>query len=169
MNTACIAVVDADPAILNWIELVLTLDGYRPAAFRTAHDATSHVDAVQPALSIIELHLERAQAGLDVVQALRHGAATAAIPIVLWSVDPNVDAIAARQHLDAVVVRRKPVLLQDLLRVVAEVAPADCAAPPSRWDVPQPTWRYGGLAHGRSWACRDGGVRAGIHNGHGEQ
>ena len=124
MNTPCIAVVDADPAILNWIELLLMLDGYRPAAFRTAHDATNGLEAVQPALVIIELHLERAEAGLDVVRALRHAAATAAIPIVLWSGDPNVDAIAALHHLDDVVVRHKPVLLPDLLRVVTELAPA---------------------------------------------
>jgi len=137
MNTPCIAVVDDDPALLDMTELLLALEGYHVASFLTAADAVAFVATLQPALVIVDLHLERPAAGLEVVTALRQDAATAQIPILLWSADPDVEMIVARQHLDDVVVRVKPVLPEDLLRVVAELAPAARSALPtsSRSDV----------------------------------
>ena len=122
MKAPCIAVIDDDDAILDMTEHILALDGYRCLCFRSAADATTRLREHQPELVLIDLHLERPTAGLELVAALQQDPATAHIPIVVWSADPQVGTTVARRQLTGVVVLHKPVLPHALLCLVAALS-----------------------------------------------
>jgi len=82
MKTPCIAVIDDDAAILDMTELLLALDGYQPVSFTTLPHALICLDGLLPDLVIVDLHLERPIAGLELIATLRQNAATEHIPIL---------------------------------------------------------------------------------------
>jgi chemosensory pili system protein ChpA (sensor histidine kinase/response regulator) len=125
MALPCIAVVDDDPNLLALVAMVLTMGGYDSAQFRTSTDASSGMPDLQPDLAIVDLNLERRGAGLEVIAALRNDPATAHLPIIVWSSDGEVATIVARRNLDGVVVRVKPVLPDELLRLITDLLPAN--------------------------------------------
>ena len=57
------------------------------------------------------------------VDALRTDPTTAHLPIIIWSSDREVATIVARRNLEGVVVRVKPVLPEELLRLLTELVP----------------------------------------------
>jgi len=122
MSSPCIAVIDANLATLDRTALVLALDGYQSICFRTAADASAPIQQRRPELVIVDLHQERPDAGLEFVAALQSDPATAQIPILVWSADPQVGTTVARRQLTGVLVREKPVQPHDLLALVARLA-----------------------------------------------
>lgn len=127
MSSQRIVVFDDNLALLDMTELLLALEGYEPRGCLSAAGAVEVVHELQPAVVIVELHLERNEAGMELVNALRYNAATARIPIVVWSADPRVGSIVAAHQLsqlNRVVVREKPVLAMELLALVARLAHA---------------------------------------------
>jgi DNA-binding response OmpR family regulator len=125
MTPPCIAVVDDDPDLLALVDMVLSMGGYDSMGFRTSMDAGRDMKARQPALAIVDLNLERRGAGLEVIAALRNDPATAHLPIIVWSSDGEVATIVAWRNLDGVVVRVKPVLPDELLRLITDLLPAN--------------------------------------------
>jgi DNA-binding response OmpR family regulator len=124
MKTPCIAVIDDDLALLDLTQLLLALHGYATIGIATAYEALAQLQARPPDLAIVDLYLEQPDAGIALIHALRHTAATAHLPILLWSANPEVATIVAPHHLEGIVVRVKPVPPVDLLQLVADLVAA---------------------------------------------
>jgi DNA-binding response OmpR family regulator len=120
----CIAVIDGDRALRCMTKWVLSLHGYTTIGIATAQEALAHLPARLPDLVIVDLYLERPDAGLELIHTLRSTAATAHLPIVLWSDNPEVATSVARHNLDGIVIWVKPVRPTELLQLVATLVAA---------------------------------------------
>jgi CheY-like chemotaxis protein len=78
-----IAVIDDEPAILDYARVVLEEAGYSVAVWRTEDGAHSFVAEIMPAALLLDVQMERRDAGLRVLRAIRSDPRTRAIPIVL--------------------------------------------------------------------------------------
>ena len=72
-----------------------------------AAGALAVIRQVQPAVAIIDLHLESPAAGLEVVRALRADAATRELPLIVWSTDLDVERQVAALDVAGVTVLSK--------------------------------------------------------------
>ena len=72
-----------------------------------AAGALAVIHQLQPALAIIDLHLEVPCAGLAVVRALRADAATRDLPLIVWSTDLDVEHHVAALDVAGVTVMSK--------------------------------------------------------------
>ena len=78
--TARIVVIDGHPAVRQGLATFLAADGYDLVFHPRAAGALAVIRQVQPAVAIIDLHLEVPSAGLEVVRALRADPATRDAP-----------------------------------------------------------------------------------------
>ena len=102
-----IVVIDSHPAVCQALASFLGADGSAVVVHPRAAGALAVVRQVQPAVVLIELHLEYPRAGLEVVRALRADPATTALPLIVWSTDPDVARqVAALQVPDVTVVSK---------------------------------------------------------------
>ena len=85
----------------------LGADGYDVVFHPRAAGALAVIHQVQPALAIIDLHLEVPFAGLAVVRALRADPATRELPLIVWSSDLDVEQHVAALHVAGVTVLSK--------------------------------------------------------------
>ena len=96
MSAPRIAVIDDSLAVRTALQLVCDTSGYTVVFHPGAAGAVAFVQQQQPVLAIIDVHLEYPAAGLDVVRRLRANPATASIPLVVWSADPDVQHTVTR-------------------------------------------------------------------------
>ena len=124
MSTPRIAVIDDSLAVRPELQLVFDTSGYAVVFHPRAAGAVAFVQQHQPILVIVDVHLEYAAAGLDVVRSLRADAATASIPLVVWSADPDVERLVTRLGLADVAPLSKYGGLTPLLGAVARLTSA---------------------------------------------
>jgi CheY-like chemotaxis protein len=117
--TSHVAIVDRDRSLAELLVQLLGSSGYACLACYTAADAIARLPQEPLSVALVELHLERRDAGLDVVAALRMPPSSRRVPIVLWSADPRVRTLSLQSSMNDVVVREKPVPPADLLTLVA--------------------------------------------------
>ena len=86
---------------------LLAAAGYDLVFHPRAAGALAVIRQVQPAVAIIDLHLEVPYAGLAVVRALRADPATRALPLIVWSTDLDVERHVAALHVPGVTVMSK--------------------------------------------------------------
>lgn len=129
-----VALIDSCAAIRCALPRLLGDRGYEVVVHGYASAAVTFVRRQRPAVVFLELHLEREDAGLSVVQALRRERETARIPIVLWSIDPELERKVAAIGARDVVVLSKYARLEVLLRVLREIV----GAAPGRTNSSQP-------------------------------
>jgi CheY-like chemotaxis protein len=111
--SAAILVVDDNPDAREVLCTVLELEGYRAIAVEGGVEALELLAHIAPpALILLDFMMPRMD-GLEVVAALQTNASLASIPVVFVSASPEIAASGARYL-------RKPVLHEDLLRVVQE-------------------------------------------------
>jgi CheY-like chemotaxis protein len=91
MSPPCIALIDDDPWVHRTLHLLLAKRGYVVVGHARATGALPFVRQHQPALVLMELHLEYLDAAFDVMRALRDDPVTAAIPILILSTDVDVE------------------------------------------------------------------------------
>jgi CheY-like chemotaxis protein len=113
-----VLVVDDDRGMRDLLGEALTDEGYR---VRTASDGDLVWDALapHPAVIVLDVTLPRLD-GIAVVRRLRADPTTRAIPIVLVSARRDVDGIAARLGVEAVIA--KPFELATVLAIVTRLA-----------------------------------------------
>ena len=101
-SAAYIVVVDRHLAVRQGLATCFEPDGYVLVFLPGGAGALAVIGHLQPAVALIDLHLEYPYAGLDVVRALRAEAATRALPLIVWSTDTDAECRVAALHLPQV-------------------------------------------------------------------
>src|SRR5205814_6233843 len=116
----CVLVIDDDADIRSMLGFILEDEGYEVATARDGRDALEQLRAREehpPFLILLDLMMPGMD-GAEFRARQAREATFAAIPIIVLSADANVanlaTAMGAAGHL------KKPVHLDDLLRIVAE-------------------------------------------------
>ncbi len=121
-----ILVVDDDPDIRELLELVLAMRGYDVLSARDGADALEKLESgPRPALVLLDLMLPHVD-GYQVVRAMKSNPALAPIPVVIVSGDQAARDKARKGGADACLL--KPVELEELVRVVRDLVPAQAAS-----------------------------------------
>ena len=102
-----IVVIDDHPLVRQGLATLLGAEGYDLVVHPCAAGALALIRQVQPAVVIIDLHLEFPAAGLEVVRALRDEAATRELPLIVWSTDLDVERQVAALGVAGVTVLSK--------------------------------------------------------------
>jgi CheY-like chemotaxis protein len=124
MPSPLIAVVDDDQPFTDLVCDLLNDEGYATLCLYQGVDAHTALKARSPALLILDIWMETATAGLDVLTLLRQDPATADIPVILCSARAQVLADnAERFRAQGCIILEKPFELDELVRLVATFAP----------------------------------------------
>jgi len=116
-----IAVIDSCAAIRCAMPRLLGDRGFEVVVYAKGSGAVTFVRRQCPAAVFLELHLDWEDGGLAVMQALQREPETASIPLIVWSIDPEVEhkvAPLAGPHVTAL---SKHTRLGALLKVVREL------------------------------------------------
>lgn len=116
-----IALIDSCAAIRCAMPRLLADRGYDVVVHARASGAVSFVRRQRPAVVFLELHLEREESGLPVMQALQREPETASIPLIMWSIDPELERKVAASGARGVLVLSKQTRLGALLKVLREL------------------------------------------------
>lgn len=123
-----IAVIDDDPALVAWATDVLTEHGYQVVSATSRDQAYDLVRRTQPALVLVDIHMEYANSGWVLLSLLQATPALTRIPVLVWSADTRMlDAHARRLAAKGWRWLAKPCALDDL---VQQVTAALASAPP---------------------------------------
>jgi CheY-like chemotaxis protein len=124
MPSPRIAVVDNEPAFLEFVCAVLDDEGYATTSYQRSAEAYGAIRAQPPAAIILDVQMETLDSGLKVLALLGLDPLTAAIPVILCTAraDVHPSTIAGLPH-HACVILHKPFHLETLLQLVAAVAP----------------------------------------------
>lgn len=119
MGQKTIGVVDNDRIFIEFMRDALTEEGYHVVWCLSATEVPDLVHRRRPALLIIDLHLERREAGWDLIELLRGVSTTQHLPVILCSVDraffqDNAHGLQARCCL----LLEKPFALEALLTLL---------------------------------------------------
>jgi DNA-binding response OmpR family regulator len=130
MPTPGIAVVNADPRLLEVLYALLTDAGYEVAIYRTDLDTYQHLRQAQPALIVLEVGVQSATAGWELLKLLRLDPQTTQIPILLTTLDHpfmwDTTAMLLAQGCD---VLELPAGFEELYARVARLCPPTDSPP----------------------------------------
>lgn len=105
-----IMVIEDDSDIRDMMDVLLTMHGYQTILHPSAQDAAERVRDQQPALVIVDMHMDYRDAGLHILRELRADPRTAAIPVLVCSAEYDVEHTVTRLDLTNVEVLQKPFL-----------------------------------------------------------
>jgi CheY-like chemotaxis protein len=98
MTEPVIAVVDDDPLILKYMDMLLRHHGYETLLWNEARSACDMIRRRQPDVVLLDLSMQGdARAGLKVLDCLHAEPATAAIPVII--VSGTVDTLQGADRL----------------------------------------------------------------------
>jgi DNA-binding response OmpR family regulator len=89
MPPPLIAIIDEDAAFRSLLNDLLQDEGYRTLLNASTCEGYISVSLVKPDLVILDLWIERPEAGWHLILDLRSDAATASVPILVCSSDVN--------------------------------------------------------------------------------
>ncbi len=82
-----ILVAEDDAATLSLLEAALADEGYTPVCCEGEEDTMAQVLAACPDLLIVDLHLQKPDSGVHIVERLRQYAGTRDLPVLVCSAD----------------------------------------------------------------------------------
>ena len=131
-----IALVDDDPVHVALVQLFLAEQGYRTVCCFQGSAALDLIRQQHPDLVLLDMQMEQRDTGLRVLEAIRHTATTASLPVILCSADwlflhEYAQQIAAL-HADCL---EKPFALEHLTRLIQ--AALGAIRPHSSGDLPR--------------------------------
>ncbi len=103
-----IVVVDDDAAILNMMELLLSMAGYQTVLHNSGTGAYTLIRKEQPDVAILDMRMEQLDSGLQVLTKLRQDPATACIPAIVCTGEPSIRAKVDLFGVDHYEVVKKP-------------------------------------------------------------
>jgi CheY-like chemotaxis protein len=109
-----ILVVEDNTILRANIVDVLTLEGFEVLEAENGKEGVQKAISHLPDLLLCDIHLPQMD-GQEVVEHLRANPATARIPFIIMTADPNIAAIKARLGIDDKSLIRKPFQIADLL------------------------------------------------------
>jgi CheY-like chemotaxis protein len=116
-----ILVVDDDPDTLDFVDMLLSRAYYDVALAETGCDALEAVQDRRPDLILLDIEMPEMN-GVELVMRLRTDPILAAVPIVLYSGDPNLEVRAEMLQIEGYL--RKPCSSHRLLDEIARVLDA---------------------------------------------
>ena len=120
MAEPTIAVVNNDTDFLNLMDELLTLEGYTTIICREGDRAYALMKELHPDLIILDIRLEHAETGWNILELLRLDPATTMIPVIVCSADtPFLREKAPSLHELHCDILEKPFDLDMLLEKVA--------------------------------------------------
>ena len=129
MNVApLVLVIEDNPDISMFVRISLELEGCRVVSVGDGLGALEQLDQHRPEVILLDAQLHRSRAGWDVLQAVQHVPAWAAVPVVVLSRDVSTATqIQAWQRGAAAFLAMpfSPVELSDTVRRVTAEPPAD--------------------------------------------
>lgn len=87
-----IAIADDDPDVLDMVELLLAVHGYRTVSTTTAAAVPALIQQHRPALLLLDIRMEQRDSGWRVLDGLRVDLATAQLPVIVCSAEHDVAA-----------------------------------------------------------------------------
>jgi CheY-like chemotaxis protein len=93
-----ILVIEDDPEVQAMLQEVLADEGYRTLLLSESASAVELIQATQPDLVVLDLWLERADAGWMVLNQLHRTIGTRTLPIVVCSANPVMLTTLAEVH-----------------------------------------------------------------------
>ena len=124
MPPALIAIINDAPQIVRLLETILHAAGYRTISHPHGAGAVALLDAVQPALLILNIRMEQLHTGWQVLDDLRRDPAFVQLPVLIHSAYPQIAAqVAARDDPYCVLL---PLFSEAdmLLALIAQLLPA---------------------------------------------
>jgi CheY-like chemotaxis protein len=119
---ACVLFIDDEPDTLMTLKKAVEMFGHQADLAYSGEDALAKLQQSLPNLVFVDMNLADTS-GLEVVRQLRANPTTAALPIIVLSAGPELDAADAALAAGAQAYMLKPVRLQALLDVIAQYAP----------------------------------------------
>lgn len=121
MDPTLIAIVEDDKAIANLLESLLSEEGYATCYYESGQAAYLGVLADPPQLIITDMQMEHDDAGLELLHRLHQHAATAQIPVILYSAAVRyLRQKVEEQAITNAVILEKPFDIQELLQQVEQ-------------------------------------------------
>lgn len=117
-----VLIVDDDPHIAHGASLRLGAAGYQTSFARDGCEALEQVASSAPDVVVMDVHMPR-MGGIEALQALKAGVATAAIPIVMLSASISDEQVALDAGARFFV--RKPYTSQELVTAVQNARSVD--------------------------------------------
>lgn len=90
MAPPLIMIVNDDHLVLALFSLLLRKAGYRSVIHQRSTDVDDRVMQLQPALLILDIHMERRESGWQVLDGLRSHPATQQLPVLIYSGQTNL-------------------------------------------------------------------------------
>ena len=88
-HTPMVAVVDDDTAFIELLCELLADEGMQVSCYINSADAFRDLRSLQPDLIVLDVRLEKPEAGWQLLEMLRIDRATAQIPVILCSADSH--------------------------------------------------------------------------------
>ena len=95
-----IAIADDEVVILDMLDMLLAVSGYRTVSTRTAAAVPTLIQQHSPALLILDLRMERRDSGWQVLDGLRADPTTRQLPVIICSAEWDT-AARVQQRGDA--------------------------------------------------------------------
>lgn len=115
-----VVVAEDDYGIADLLDGLLTDEGYGVRVYHSGTEAYSAIAELPPHLVITDMQMEHKEAGLELLGRLRNDAATAQLPVILYSADvPFLRRKTSAVELHRCVVLEKPF---DLSRLLGQIA-----------------------------------------------
>lgn len=111
-----ILIIDDDQAILEAVQVLLELQGYRVSVIKDAQSVFDQLATLNPDLILLDLLLSGAD-GRDISRKIKATPETQAIPIILMSADTNIREKSQEAQADAFI--KKPFDITDLEQKIA--------------------------------------------------
>jgi DNA-binding response OmpR family regulator len=87
MHDGRIVVVNTDPALLLLLQTLLSDEGYEVVTYITDDTTYPRIREAQPRMVVLDVGLQRAAAGWDVLKLIQFDPKTQHIPVLVTSVD----------------------------------------------------------------------------------
>lgn len=121
MKRQHIAVVNDDTVFLDLMDDLLSGEGYQTTIMKISGEAFQRIKEIQPSLVVLDIWIQRADNGWEVLNLIRLDPATTHIPVIVSSTDiRDLEAKAELLHSMNCDVLPKPFNLQTLLDKVNE-------------------------------------------------
>jgi len=121
MGRQHIAVVNDDTVFLDLMEQLLSGEGYATTIMKVSSEAFDQIKDLKPTLVVLDIWMQRADNGWEILNLLRLDPTTAGIPVIVSSTD--IRDLEAKEPLLRSLncdVLPKPFDLQTLLDIVNE-------------------------------------------------
>lgn len=84
---ALVAIISSEAPLVAVLRAALDDRGYHPRTWSNTRDAIAVITRQRPALILLDIHVEKRNAGIALLRLLRADPATAGIPVLVWSAD----------------------------------------------------------------------------------